>query len=128
VILVAGGIQLLRIAGEDSSEAEFSALGEAVQVGDLTVVVDSWAESGGVATVAVRLSGVDDDDGAAAFRLVVPGEPLEPRRGGAGSCGATTVAEQACTLEFPVAGAPGGSRILLYRRGDDAARWELNAG
>ena len=83
VILVAGVVQLLRIAGQDEA-GEFSALGAAVRVGDLEVVVDTYDESGGTAEVAVRLGGVDDDDGAADFRLVVPGadQPLEPAAGG----------------------------------------------
>ena len=70
VILVAGVVQLLRIAGQD--DAEFSPLGAEVSVGDLRVVVESYDESGGTATVAVRLGGVDDPDAAADFRLVAP--------------------------------------------------------
>jgi hypothetical protein len=127
VILLAGGIQLLRIANEESSDADDHALGEAVEIGDLTIVVESFAEAGGVATVAVRLGGVDDDDGAAEFRLVVPGEVVEPNRNGDDACGATTVAERRCELTFGVADAAGGNRILLYRRGDEVARWELTA-
>ena len=46
VILVAGVVQLLRIAGQDET-AEFSPLGSEVRVGDLEVVVDSYDESGG---------------------------------------------------------------------------------
>jgi hypothetical protein len=127
VILLAGGIQLLRIANQESADEEYHLIGEAVEVGDLTIVVESLAESGGVATVSVRLGGVEDEDGAAEFRLVVPGEAVEPNRGGDGACGATTVEEQSCVLTFGVADAPGGSRILLYRRGDEVARWELTA-
>ena len=40
-------------------------------------------------------------------------------------CAATTVAPQECELTFDVGGAAGGARVLLYRRGDDVARWEL---
>jgi hypothetical protein len=127
-ILVAGGVQLLRIANQDDT-AEFHDLGASVDVGDLTVVVESYDESAGTATVALRLGGISDDDGGRGFRLVVPGESLSP--GGAGDddrqCGATTVAMQSCELTFDVSDAAGGTRILLYERGDDTARWELEA-
>ena len=126
-ILVAGGLQLLRIANEESAGDEYHALGQAVEVGDLTIVVESFSEASGVATVAVRLGGVDDRDGSAAFRLVVPGEVLVPNRGGDDACGATTVAEQSCELTFGVADVAGGAWILKYQRGDESAVWELTA-
>jgi hypothetical protein len=124
VILVAGVVQLLRIAGQDET-AEFSPLGSEVRVGDLEVVVDSYDESGGTAEVAVRLGGVDDPDGAADFRLVVPGEVLAPTGGGDEACGAVTVDPEACRLRFDVGDAAGGVRVLRVERGDDDARWEL---
>lgn len=123
-ILVAGVVQLLRIADEND-DVETHAPGEAVVVGDLTVVVDAFQEAAGTATVDVRLGGVADDDGAAEFRLVLPGESLRAVGRDDNACLATTVEEQACTLTFDVGDAAGGSRILLYRRGDDIARWEL---
>lgn len=126
VILLAGGIQLLRIASQDDSTAEEHAIGERVQVGDLTVVVDDYAEADDVATVTVTLGGVADPDGSADFRLVVTGESIAANSNADGGCGATTVAEQQCVLEFGVADAPGGSRFLLYRRGDERARWQLS--
>ena len=127
VILVAGVVQLLRIASEGDADADgsFHGLGEQVEVGDLTVVVDSYVERGDTATLSMSLGGVDDPDGADEFRLVVPGESLSPTGGGADACAATTVAPQPCRLSFDVGNAAGGARILLYRRGDDVARWEL---
>lgn len=127
VILLAGGIQLLRIANQESADEEYHELGEAVEVGELTVIVDSFMEAEGVATVAVRLGGVDDEDGASEFRLVVPQAAIEPNLDASGACGATTVAMQACELSFGIAEAAGDARILLYRRGDEVARWELTA-
>lgn len=124
-ILAAGSVQLFRIAGGDPSDTETFELGESVDVGDLTVVVESSAETNSDATVTVQLSGVDDPDGTGEFRLIVPGESLAPTGRGEGHCGATTVEQQECLLAFDVDDAPGGSRILLYRRGDDVARWEL---
>jgi hypothetical protein len=124
VILVAGVIQLLRIAGEDEA-AEFYPLGATVRVGDLEVVVESYDESGESAEVAVRLGGVDDPDGAADFRLVVPGEALAPTGDGEDACGAVSVAAAACQLTFELGDAAGGVRVLRVERGDDSARWEL---
>jgi hypothetical protein len=127
VILVAGVVQLLRIADESDADTNESmhALGEEVGVGDLTVVVESYDEGSAVATVDVTLGGVDDPDGADEFRLVVPGESLSPTGAGEDACGATSVASRSCVLTFDIAGAPGGVRFLLYRRGDDVARWVL---
>jgi hypothetical protein len=126
VILVAGVVQLLRIASEGDADAKsFHDVGEQVEVGDLDVVVKSFDERGDTATVSVTLGGVDDPDGSDEFRLVVPGESLSPTGDGADACAATTVAPQACRLTFDVGDAAGGARILLYRRGDDVARWEL---
>jgi hypothetical protein len=124
VILVAGVVQLLRIAGQDES-TDFSPLGAEVRVGDLEVVVDDYEETSGTADVSVRLGGVSDPDGAADFRLVVPGEALVPTRGGDEACGPVTVAPTACKLTFDVGAAAGGVRVLLVERGDDRARWEL---
>ena len=126
LILVAGVIQLLRIADQDEN-VEFSPLGAEVRVGDLEVVVESYDESSGVAEVSVRLGGVDDQDAAADFRLVVPGESeaLAPTGEGDDECGAVTVAASECQLTFDVGEAAGGVRVLLVERGDDSARWEL---
>jgi hypothetical protein len=126
VILVAGVVQLLRIAGQDGA-AEFSPLGDTVLVGDLEVVVESYDESADTATVAVRLGGVDDADAAADFRLVVPGadEPLRPTGGGDAACGAVTVEAAECELTFDIGAAPGGLRVLSLERGDNRAQWEV---
>jgi hypothetical protein len=126
-ILLAGGIQLSRIANEEPSDVEFSVIGERVEVGDMTIVVESFEEADGVATVAVRIGGVDDEDGSAEFRLGVAGDVIAPNGSGVGACGATTVDVQSCELAFAVADAAGGARILVYRRGDEDARWELSS-
>lgn len=124
-ILAAGTVQLLRIAAQNPADVAYLDLGQVVQVGDLRVVVESSTESDGEATVTVRIGGVDDADGTDDFRLVVPGASVVPRRQADGRCSGTTVAEQRCVLTFDLGDAPGGSRVLLYRRGDDVARWAL---
>jgi hypothetical protein len=127
VILVAGVVQLLRIASDGDADADesFHEVGERVEVGDLAVVVESYDERGDSASVLVTLGGVDDPDGADAFRLVVPGRSLSPSGDGDDGCAATTIATRRCRLTFDTADAAGGARVLLYRRGDDVARWEL---
>jgi len=126
VILAAGVVQLLRIAGQESDDVETFQLGQVVEVGDLTVVVESSSETADEALVTVRLGGVDDADGADEFRLVVPGQgSVSPMATLAGDCGATAVEPQTCALRFELDDAPGGARLLLYRRGDDVARWQL---
>jgi hypothetical protein len=125
-ILAAGVVFLLGLANEDAPDLH--SIGESVDVGDLHVTVTSYDEAGGTAVVSLRLGGVDDPDGSAAFALVVAGELLRPEPRGADACAATTVADDDCTLTFELGDAPGGSRVLRYERGDERAVWELEAG
>lgn len=125
MILVAGTVFLLQLANDDQ-DAEFSDLGETVEVGDLRVVVHDYREGDDVAAVDVTVGGVDDPDGLDAFRLVLAGVSLSPARG-EGECDGLTVAEQSCTVTFDLPDdAAGGSRILRYPRGDQVALWELH--
>ncbi|MGI9053384.1 MAG: hypothetical protein ACR2HQ_12180 [Ilumatobacteraceae bacterium] len=128
VILVAGVLQLLRIATQDEPSRPIE-IGAPVQVGDLTITVEGVAESAGEAVVVLQLGGVADDDGTADFRLVAPGVSLQTT-GGEGSpevaaCAGTTVETQRCSLTFDVSAVEGSSRVLLFRRGDAQVRWEL---
>jgi hypothetical protein len=125
VILVAGVVQLMRIAAQDEP-APAAPVGEPVEVGDLAVTVEDFAESGGRAEVELELSGVDDPEGMSEFRLVVPGASLRPVTTASDACAGTTVAPQRCTLTFDVSDADGTTRVLIYRRGDAQARWELS--
>jgi hypothetical protein len=124
VILAAGVVQLLRIAGQDEPERA-ARIGEQVQIGDLAVTVEEFAEDGGRAVVELELGGVDDPDGTDDFRLVVPGASLAPIDD---ECGGSTVSPRACSLTFDLTGTEGSSRVLIYRRGDEQARWELTEG
>jgi hypothetical protein len=126
-ILVAGTIQLLRLANEDTG-ADLHAVGDSVRVGDLDVTVLSFTDSDGTATAEVRLGGVDDPAGVDDFRLVVPGRSLAPTGQGPDDCAGTTVAVAECTVTFDTSAASGDGRVLLYRRGDDVARWQVTAG
>jgi hypothetical protein len=124
VILVAGVVQLLRIAGQDEP-APAAQIGEPVRVGDLTVTVDSYSERDDRGVVELSLGGVEDPAGTADFRLVVPGASLSANGSGSDACAGTTVAQRACSLTFDLGGTEGSSRVLLYRRGDERARWIL---
>jgi hypothetical protein len=124
VILAAGAVQLLRIAGQDEP-APAAVVGEQVQIGDLAVTVEDFVEDEGQAVVELELGGVDDPDGTAEFRLVVPGAALAPVDD---ECAGTTVAPRACSLTFDVTDTEGSSRVLVYRRGDEQAHWELTDG
>ena len=75
VILAAGTFLLFGLASQDDPPPP-AAVGQAVEIGDMTITVEGLTEDGGSATVAVEIGGVDDDDGAEAFRLVVPGAAL----------------------------------------------------
>jgi hypothetical protein len=129
VILTAGVVQLLRVATEDDARTETAALGVAVDIGDLEVTVDDVAEAAGYVDVTITVGGVDDADGTDRFRLVVASPPaLEPVDGGSVSpptCAATTVEPQQCRLRFQLPAEPGTSRVLNFRRGDEAVNWVL---
>ena len=126
-ILLAGGIQLLRVSGDGESTADLS-VGDTALAGDLTVTVVDAAEADGLIRVQVRVAGVDDPDGIDGFRLVVNGgllTPLSADQAGAGGCGNLTVAAQTCDLVFGIAQVEGTARVLLVRRGEDQHRWVL---
>lgn len=130
-ILVAGGIQLIRVTGQEAGIPN-SRLGEPVQVADMEVTVEDVTVNGEALSVALTIGGVDDPDAAGGFTLVAPDAgvlaPVAPdgtAPGGTPICAATTVAPQRCELVFDVSGAGGGSRALRYERGDERARWQL---
>ena len=124
-IMVAGAVFLFQLTTQDDL-AEPVPIGVATRVADMDVVVEGWEERGDELSVAVRVGGVDDPDGAEGFRLIASGRPLVPVTTGAGgNCGATTVEERACVVNFDVSTADGTSRVLFYERGDQQARWVL---
>lgn len=125
-IMLAGAVFLFQLAGQDDV-SEATPIGEAVEIGDLTVEVEAADESGGVLSVGIRLAGVADPDGAAGFRLIASGRPIVPiETDAADACGATTVEETVCVVRFDVSIADGSSRVLFYERGEEQARWVLS--
>lgn len=122
-ILVAGTVQLLRLAGQDT--AELKAIGAAGTAGDATVVVTAFEEADDVATVTVTLSGVDDPAGLEGFTLVGPGATTAPNQRGAGVCTGFTVAPVTCTLTFGTVAMQGADRLLVFHRAAETVRWKL---
>ena len=129
VILVAGGIQLLRVSdGAATATASDLAIGDSATAGDMRVTVEAAEESDGTMRVRVRIAGVDDPQGRDSFRLVVPGAALvalPPQQSGPGSCATMAVDGQQCMLVFATADVEGSARVLLLRRGEDQRRWNL---
>ena len=61
------------------------------------------------------------------FRLVVPGDARRPTPTAGSLRRRRRSQTQPCTLAFDLGDADGTSRVLLYRRGDERARWELSS-
>jgi hypothetical protein len=122
MILLAGGVLLLQLANE-SAAVEPAEVGEAVEVGDVDVVV-LGAQEGATFAVDVELGGVDDD--LSGFSLATGDRRLQPLTTDAdGRCTEITVAEQRCRIEFDVSAADGSNRVLVLRRGDEQRNWVL---
>lgn len=124
-ILLAGGIQLLRLTGSESADADDLRIGDTATAGDASVTVLAAREVAGVLTVAVRAGGVDDPDGIGGFTLVVTGDVLRPLPPGSGDCDGLTEAMVECDLRFDTSEVDGRTRVLLLRRGEDQRRWSL---
>jgi hypothetical protein len=127
VILVAGGIWLLRLDGASEAGSVTFRIGDTAQAADLRITVLSATERDATMEVEVRTSGVDDQRGFESFTLLTADvlSPVDPGDDPNG-CRATTVAEQTCTLRFDTSAAPTeGVRVLVVRRGEDVRRWSL---
>jgi hypothetical protein len=125
MILLAGGILLLQLTNE-SAAVEPAAVGEAVQVGDVDVVVVGAEDTGTMFSVDVEIGGVDDD--MSGFSLATGDTRLEPVTAAAdGRCTEITVVEQRCRIEFDVSDTDGSNRVLVLRRGDQQRNWVLGA-
>lgn len=125
-ILLAGGLMLFQLTKTEHL-ADPTAIGQSVDVGDMTVIVNSAVETNGMLDVSVRIGGVDDDDGSDGFRLIASGRGVQPGGGAEGGfCGATTIAAVDCLVRFDVTAADGSSRVLFYERGDEQARWVID--
>ena len=124
-ILLAGGIQLWRLANQEPPTPSLE-VGGTGMAGDAIVTVTKATDAGDAFVVTVTLAGVDDPDGLEGFTLVggdlavKPSSVVNP-----GSCTGFTVAPVECTLTFPNTGFPTDDRLLLLQRADDRVRWKL---
>jgi hypothetical protein len=122
-ILLAGGVQLLRLSNQTTDKA--LVVGSQGIAGDATVKVVDFSEVDGFAIVTVTLSGVDDQQGLEGFRLQMVNALVAPNQKDVKACRGFTVAPVTCTLTFGTAGAKGASRQLIFRRAEQQVRWKL---
>lgn len=120
-IMLAGAVFFFQLATQDDVEPP-AAVGAPIEVGDMTVTIGGFEESGGVVRVDVTVGGTDDEDPSDEFRMIASARPVPLI---VTSCGPSDGADQTCTIEFDVAGIDGTSRVLFYERGDEQARWVL---
>src|SRR3954467_2305925 len=73
VILLAGGIQLLRVSGQEQTSTLLRQ-GETGTAGDVAVELASPTVEPSQLVAVVRLGGVDDPHGLDGFTLVAPGK------------------------------------------------------
>lgn len=125
-ILLAGGVQLFRLANQESPDPPLT-IGSTGAAGDAAVTVDRVDVTDTALIVTVTLKGVDDPTGIDGFSLVAPNKRVAPATdtGETDACAALTVAPVTCTLSFPTAGLTGSDRQLLFIRAEDQVRWKL---
>jgi hypothetical protein len=121
VILLAGGIQLLRVGGQEQATKVLAA-GQPGKAGDVTVQLVSTNAGQSDVTAVVRVGGVDDPKGLDGFTLVGPGKVVPVTRS---TCAGISVASVDCTLTFSTADLQGTSRQLIFHRADQQLRWVL---
>lgn len=124
VILLAGGIQLLRVGGQQQT-ATLLSIGEPGKAGDVTVELVSSSVQTSELVAVVRVGGIDDPDGLDGFTLVGPGKVLAVT---SSTCDGIAVDVVDCALTFPTSGMEGTSRQLIFRRADEQLRWVLAQG
>ncbi len=123
-ILLAGGIQLLRVGGQQQSTKLLIA-GEPGTAGDVTVELVSSSVRGSELVAVMRIGGTDDPKGLDGFTLVGPGKVLSVT---SSTCEGITTATVDCSLTFATSAMEGTSRQLIFRRADDQLRWVLAEG
>ena len=124
VILLAGGIQLLRVGGQQQT-AKLLANGEAGKAGDVTVELVSSSIGDTNLVAVVRVGGVDDPGGLDGFKLVGPGKVLPVATS---DCDGITLDQVDCALTFTTTGMQGTFRQLIFQRADQQLRWVLAQG
>lgn len=124
VILLAGGIQLLRVGGQQQT-AKLLAVGEAGKAGDVTIELVSSSIANTNLVAVVRIGGIDDPSGLDGFTLVGPGKVVPIATS---DCKGITIDQVDCALTFATTGMQGSSRQLIFHRADEQLRWVLAQG
>jgi hypothetical protein len=124
VILLAGGIQLLRVGGQQQT-AKLLKAGEPGKAGDVTVELVSSSLRDDSVVAVVRIGGVDDPRGLDDFTLVGPGKVSALT---SSDCTGIAVDPVDCALTFTTIGMKGTSRQLIFHRADAQLRWVLAQG
>ena len=106
VILLAGGIQLLRVTGQQQT-AKLLAVGEPGKAGDVSVELVSSSVEASTLVAVVRIGGTADPDGLDGFTLVGPGKVLPVT---SSTCDGISVAAIDCSLTFATSALRGTSR------------------
>ena len=123
-ILLAGGIQLLRVGGQQQS-AKLLSVDQPGKAGDVTVELVSSSVDESEVVAVVRIGGIDDPNGLDGFTLVGPGKVLSVTASNCEGIATTTVD---CSLTFATSEMVGTSRQLIFHRADDQLRWVLAEG
>ena len=124
VILLAGGIQLLRVGGQEQT-AKLLDAGAPGKAGDATVELVSSSVKGSELVAVVRIGGVDDPEGFGGFTLVGHGKVVAVT---SSTCAGITIAVTECSLTFATTGMQGTARQLIFRRADAQLWWVLAQG
>ena len=130
-ILIAGGVQLLRLANQDKPGAALK-LEATAQLGDAVVTVHTFVVTADAILVTVTLSGVDDPDGVNGFTLIAPDAAISADPAAAVAettdppiCAGFTIEPVDCILRFPATDLKGSDRMLLFQRAAEQVRWRL---
>lgn len=125
-ILLAGGVQLFRLANQDPPKPPL-AIGETGTAGDVKVTVDDVATTDTELVVTITFEGVDDSNGIEGFSLVAPNKRIAPLvvADDPAACSGFVVGPATCTLTFSTAGLTGTDRQLLLDRAEERVRWKL---
>lgn len=130
-IVLAGGVKLFQVAGEDDA-VELLAFGEKAAVGDMTVSVLSVTPGTDRTVVVVSMSGVNGADAVEGWRMLSGGKVSSPLPSGDTAGGSTEVPACAkvstqvaeCTVVFP---ASEGTVNVAYLRGGAQSQWSTAA-
>ena len=124
VILLAGGIQLLRVGGQQQTSTLLP-VNETGKAGDVTVALVSSKVEAAQLVAVVHVGGIDDPKGLDGFSLVGPGTV---RAVSSSTCDGIAVVAADCALTVATSGMNGTARQLIFRRADRQLRWVLADG